>query len=85
MYKNSDLGLSEKVEHADRSVPTGVIVEEMPLYTLIQFWTNSSDALQQPFQNSLVNFRVDCLTLGYKFMIDQALTVKKGDQHYLNL
>ena len=31
VWKNSDLAMSEKVEHADRSVRTDVVVEEIPL------------------------------------------------------
>ncbi|GBN73685.1 hypothetical protein AVEN_265673-1 [Araneus ventricosus] len=42
------------------------------------------DALQLPFQNSLVEFRVDGCTREYKFMMDQALTVEKGGQQRLN-
>ena len=85
MWKNSDLVLSDKVEHTDRSVGMGIFMEEIPLSTLVQFWLNPPDALQQPFQNSFVNFCVGSLTLGYKFMVDQAFAVEKGDQHHLNL
>ncbi|GBM02473.1 hypothetical protein AVEN_76516-1 [Araneus ventricosus] len=68
----------------DRSVGMGVVVEHFPLSTLVQLWPNSPYALLQPFQNSLVGFRVDDCTRGYKFMSDQALTVEKGDQQRLN-
>ena len=85
MWKNSDLALSEKVEHADHSVWMGVVVKEIPLSTLVQFRPNPPDTLQEPFQNSLVNFRVYSLTLGYTFIMEQAFSVQKGDQHRLNL
>ena len=31
-----------------------------------------------------INFRIDSLTLAYKFMMNQAFAVEKGDQHRLN-
>ncbi|GBO36467.1 hypothetical protein AVEN_37208-1 [Araneus ventricosus] len=37
----------------------GFVVEQFPMTTLEQLWPNPPNALQQPFRNSLVGFRID--------------------------
>ncbi|GBO23424.1 hypothetical protein AVEN_174372-1 [Araneus ventricosus] len=68
VFKNCHLVCSEEVPHADRSVLTGIVVEQFALSNLLQRWPKPPDAVQQPFQNSLVGFRVDGCVSGYKFM-----------------
>lgn len=79
MFKNLLLEFSVKNSHANRSMRTGVAVKKIhcPL------WSNPPDALQQSFQNSLVEFRLygimTVLTADTNNKMDQAIAVEKGD------
>jgi hypothetical protein len=50
---------------------------EKPVVFLPLVWTFAPNALPQLLQNLTVKLAIDGLTRGYKFLVDNALDVKK--------
>jgi hypothetical protein len=57
---------------------------EKPIVFLPLVWTFASNALPQPLQNLTLKLAIDGLTWGYEFLVDNALDVRKNDQHGLD-
>lgn len=82
MIKNCHIAFSQKFAHVDRSVRIVVVLEKIALSTPVQLWPNPLDAFQLAFQYSILEFCVDGIIRGYKFMMEPAIAVEKGDQHF---
>jgi hypothetical protein len=58
---------------------------EKPIVFLPLVWTIAMNAFPQLLQNLTVKLAIDGLTRGYEFLVDNALDVKKNDQHGLHI
>jgi len=62
-----------------------VVMVEKPIVVLPLVWTFAPNTFPQPLQNLTVKLAIDILTRGYEFLVDNALDVKKCDQHGLDI
>jgi len=58
---------------------------EKPIAFIPLVWTFAPNALPQALQNFTVKLAIDGLTIGYEFLVDNALDVEKKDQHGLDI
>ena len=61
-----------------------VLVEKLIVF-LPLVWTVAPNVLPQPLNNLTVKLAIDGLTREYEFLVDNALNVKKDDQHGLDI
>ena len=71
-----------KIWHTNRSVSRRVVVQQHPRSSHVHVWPNATDALQQSFQNLLVEGGgTNELTRRNKFLVNDDIVVEKGDRH----
>ena len=58
---------------------------EKPIVFLPLVWTFAPNALPQLLQNLTVKLAIDGMTRGYEFLVDNALDVRKNNQHGLDI
>jgi len=76
---------SQELSNNECCVRGRLVMVEKPIVVFPLVWTFAPNALPQPLQNFTVKLAIDGLTRGYKFLVDNALDVKKYDQHGLDI
>ena len=74
--------LSQELEHTDRTVCRGIIVEQHPFSSPVKL---CPDTLQQSVQNYLVKCGINGLTCRNKFLMDDAFDIEEGDEQCFDL